>query len=63
LTDKRANVGFIIIFGFVWIGFGIFGLIEAPDRPLVTASQFVAGVLHFVYAAILRWRKSESRRS
>jgi hypothetical protein len=38
-------------------------LIEAPDRPLVTASQFVAGVMHFIYAAILLRRKSESRRS
>jgi len=61
LIDKHANIGFIMIFGLIWIGFGIFGLFEAPERKLVTASQFVAGALHFVYVAILLWRKSRSK--
>ena len=57
MTQKNANINFVIIFGLVWIGFGIFGLIEAPERPLVTASQFVAGAVHLIYAFLL-WRKS-----
>jgi len=59
LIDKRANIRFIIIFGFVWTGFGIFGLIEAPQRPWVTASQFVAGAAHFFCASILFLRNSK----
>jgi hypothetical protein len=59
LADKHPNVLFILIFGFVWVAFGIFGLIEAPERPLVTASQFAAGAFHLIYAAVLYRRKSK----
>ncbi len=62
MPQKKTNIRFIVIFGFVWIGFGIFGLIEAPERTLLTASQFTAGAIHLIYAFWL-WRKSNSKRS
>jgi len=60
VAQMKSDPRFILIFGFVWIGFGIFGLIEAPERQLVTISQFAAGIIHFVYAWLL-WRQTKSR--
>ena len=60
MPQKSTNITFIFIFGIVWIAFGIFGLIEAPERPLVTASQFVAGAVHLIYAFVL-WRKAKKK--
>lgn len=58
MPQKKVNIGFVLIFAFVWIAFGIFGLIEAPERKLVTISQFAAGVIHLIFAFWL-WRKSK----
>lgn len=60
MFQKQVNINFIIIFGLVWIAFGIFGLIEAPERVLVTASQFMAGAIFLIYAYRL-WRKSKTK--
>jgi len=46
-----------VIFGFVWIAFGVIGVIFAPERMLVAISQFVAGLVHFGYAV---WLKKSS---
>lgn len=59
MSDKGSRIGFIMVFGCVWTIFGVFGLIEAPERSLVTLSQFLAGALHFIYAFLL-WRKTKS---
>ena len=55
---QKPKLRFILIFGFIWICFGVFGLIEAPERILVTISQFAAGIIHFIYAFLV-WRKSK----
>ena len=55
----NSTVKFVIVFGLVWLAFGIFGLIEAPERRLVTVSQFIAAAIHFVYAAAIMLRKSK----
>lgn len=56
MTGNKPDVRFVVIFGFVWLGFGIYGLVAAPERQLVAASQFVLSGAHFVYAFWL-WRK------
>ncbi len=57
---ENTHLRFVVIFGLVWICFGVFGLIEAPERILVTISQFIAGVIHFIYAFLI-WKKSGSK--
>jgi hypothetical protein len=59
MAEKKNNMGFIAASGVLWICFGIFGLINAPERELLTASQFVAGIIHLVYAFLL-WRRSRA---
>ena len=59
MAGEKTVFRFVIVFGIVWICFGVFGLIEAPERKLVTISQFVAGIVHFIYAYLL-WRRSKS---
>jgi hypothetical protein len=58
MARSTTNLRFVIAFGVVWICFGIFGLFEAPERVLVTAAQFVAGIIHFIYAFLV-WTKSK----
>jgi hypothetical protein len=60
MTGEKVDLRFIVVFGVVWVLFGVFGLIEAPERKLVTISQFIAGIIHFIYA-FSAWRKSKSR--
>lgn len=61
MQKKTPDIRFIVLFGFVWIAFGVFGLIFAPERILVAISQLVAGVVHFGYALWLRYiAKSKS---
>ena len=62
MKEAKTNIRFVLFFGVVWICFGVFGMIEAPERVLVTLSQFVAGLAHFVYAFLV-WRKSETAKS
>ena len=59
MAKNKKVLRFVIVFGIVWTCFGIFGLIEAPERMLVTISQLVAALIHFIYAYFL-WRKSKS---
>ncbi len=35
---------FLLLLACVWIGFGVLSLIFAPERTLLTVSQFVAGL-------------------
>ena len=60
MQERGASATFILVFGLVWIAFGVFGLIDAPERRLLTASQFVAGAIHLVWAFLL-WRRSKSK--
>jgi len=62
MKEAGTDVRFVLAFGVIWFCFGVFGLIEAPERVLVTLSQFAAGVVHFVYA-LLMWRRSKSQSS
>ena len=62
MKEARTDVRFVLAFGIIWICFSVFGLIEAPERLLVTLSQFAAGIVHFVYA-FLMWRKSKLQSS
>jgi hypothetical protein len=55
MAGTKTSIRFVIISGIAWICFGVFGLFEAPERPLVTIAQFAAGVIHFGYA-YLAWR-------
>jgi hypothetical protein len=59
MSDVKNSFRFVLIFGLVWICFGVFGIFEAPERKLLIASQFVAGIVHLIYAIVL-WRKSKS---
>ena len=59
MSKRKTNIKLTIVFGCIWICFGIFGLIEAPERTLVTISQFVAGALAFIFVFFL-WRRSKS---
>ena len=60
MSKKGTSIKLIVVFGCVWVCFGIFGLIEAPERTLVTISQFVAGTLAFI-VAFYHWRKAKTR--
>lgn len=57
MARKQPDIRFVVVFGFVWIGFGVIGVIFAPERMLVAISQFVAGLLHLGYAF---WLKKSS---
>jgi uncharacterized membrane protein HdeD (DUF308 family) len=60
MAGQKVDLRFVVLFGVVWICFGVFGLIEAPERRLVTISQFAAGIIHFVYAFLV-WRRANSK--
>lgn len=62
MENGETNVRFVLIFGVVWLCFGVFGLIDSPERVLVTLSQFVAAVVHFVYALVV-WKRSIAKKS
>jgi len=59
MSKKGISIKLLVVFGCVWICFGIFGLFEAPERTLLTISQFVAGAIAFVIA-FYYWRKTKT---
>jgi len=59
MGQSKRDFRFIIVFGFVWICFGVFGFFETPERKLLITSQFAAGIIHFIYALIV-WHRSKT---
>lgn len=43
----------MLLFGIVWLVFGIFGLFESPEKKLLIASHFIASAIHLAYFVIL----------
>lgn len=54
-NETRQSPNSILVFGLIWLGLGLFGLIFDPDKKMIIISQFVFGaamVLYFIWKKI-----------
>jgi cyanate permease len=54
---KKSNQATLIVMGFIWIAFALFGLIFDPEKRVIIISQIVAGGLCFVVFIVLKLKK------
>ena len=57
--SKKFNQVFLVIMGFVWIAFALFGLIFDPEKRVIIISQIVAGGLCFVIFIVMKLKKTD----
>lgn len=55
--SKKFNQVSLIVMGFIWIAFALFGLIFDPEKRLIIISQIVAGGLCFIVFIVLKLKK------
>jgi hypothetical protein len=57
-VDKKSSKNkAILVAGFIWLGLGSFGLIFDPSKTAIIISQFIAGLIAFVYYFISKSNK------
>jgi hypothetical protein len=56
--SKQFNQVSLIVMGFIWIAFALFGLIFDPEKRLIIISQIVAGALCFFVFIVLKLKKT-----
>lgn len=57
--SKKSNQVYLVIMGFVWIAFALFGLIFDPEKRVIIISQIVAGGLCFVIFIVMKLKKAK----
>ena len=55
--NRKFNQGILVIMGFVWIALALFGLIFDPEKKVIIISQFIAGLLCFIFFIVLKLKK------
>ena len=56
--SRKSNRGTLLIMGFVWIAIALFGLIFDPEKKIIIISQFIVGVLCFIFFIVSKLKKT-----
>ncbi len=56
--SKKSNQAILIVMGFIWIAFALFGLIFDPEKKVIIISQIAAGGLCFVVFIVRKLKKT-----
>ena len=55
--SRNSYQGILGIMGIVWIAIALFGLIFDPEKKVIIISQFIVGLLCFIYFIVLKLKK------